>query len=100
MGWWNFVVGDADVVSTKVVMLGASGARIYNAGGKRTNRSVIEILKEYQVLPNLNGSTDAGAGPHEWAAYLKGWQHGHEDGAQTLPEVKRKTNVSLKVWWW
>ena len=52
-----FVASDADVVSTKVFMLGASGSRIYSAGGKRTSRSVIEILQEYQGWLNLDGAT-------------------------------------------
>ena len=65
MGWSEFASSGADVVSTKVLMRGASGSRIYNMGSKRSSRSVIEILKEYHGWPNLNGMTTQGAGPQK-----------------------------------
>ena len=51
---------------------------------------MIETLKEYQGWPNLDGATTAGAGPHEWAAYLTCWQRGHEDKGTILPGVKEE----------
>ncbi len=74
-------------------MLDASGSRICNAGTQRNSRSVIEILKEYQGWPNLDGATNEGAGPKEWAAYLTGWKRGHENEATTRPELKDGDNI-------
>ena len=48
------------------------------------------MLREYQGWPNLDGATNAGAGPHEGAAYLKGWQRGHEYEATILPGIKEE----------
>jgi hypothetical protein len=71
-------------------MIGSSGTCIDKAGGKRTSRSIIEILREYQGWPNLDGATNVAAGPHEWAAYLTGWRKGHEHEATIRLGVKEE----------
>ena len=45
VGWSPYIAGEAAVVPTKVLMLGASGSSIYNTGVAGTSLSVIDIVK-------------------------------------------------------
>ena len=69
-GWSSFVASEAEICSTNVLILGASGSRIYTTGSARKNRSIIDHLKDYQGWPNLHGNKPVGAGPEEWRASL------------------------------
>ena len=60
-GWTSFVSGECAVLSSSVLLLGASGSRIYNTGAKRTSRPVGDLLKEYQSYHNMEVYQTGGA---------------------------------------
>ena len=72
------MAGESGVVSSKVLLLGASGSTIYNLGQKRTSRVVGEILKEYQSYHNMEAYQQLGSGPVEWGNRLRDYRHTHE----------------------
>ena len=83
-GWSSFVAGESEVLSSRVLLLGVSGSRIYNLGHKRTSRAVGDVLKEYQSYHNVETYQQIGSGPVEWSNRLRDYRHTHER-AHVLP---------------
>ena len=77
-GWISFVSGECAVLSSSVLLLGASGSRIYNTGAKRTSRPVGDLLKEYQSYHNMEVYQNKGAGPVDWTNKLRDYLVLHE----------------------
>ena len=77
-GWSSFVAGESEFLSSRLLLLGASGSRIYTLGAKRTSRAVGEILKEYQSYHNMEAYQQIGSGPVEWSNRLRDYRHTHE----------------------
>ena len=75
---------------TKVITLGASASRIYTTGTKRSSRSIMEIVKEYEGWPNSDGTTPVGVGPASWVALLQGWRRDRESEMTLRPGVKKE----------
>ena len=65
-GWISYVAGECEVVSSKVLLIGASGSRIYNTGAKRSSRAVGDLLKEYQSYHNMETYQIVGTGLVYW----------------------------------
>ena len=78
VGWVSYVAGECEVLSSKVLLLGASGSRNYKTGQKRTSRAVGDILKEYQSYHNMESYQIVGTGPVEWANKLRDYRITHE----------------------
>ena len=77
-GWTSFVSGECAVLSSSVLLLGASGSRIYNTGAKRTSRPVGDLLKEYQSYHNMEVYQNRGVGPVDWTHKLRDYIVLHE----------------------
>ncbi|MFM7983718.1 MAG: hypothetical protein ACKPKO_30785, partial [Candidatus Fonsibacter sp.] len=90
MGWSGRVGGDAEVISTSVLMLGASGSLINSPNGKKSSTS-IKTLKEYQGWPNPDGEQIKGWKSGDWARWLADWKSKHWGEAVTVPGPKWDT---------
>ena len=72
------MAGECEVVSSKVLLIGASGSRIYSTGAKRSSRAVGELLKEYQSYHNMETYQIVGTGPVDWTNELRDYRVTHE----------------------
>ena len=96
MGWSGYVASDADVVSTNVLILGASGSLIYSPNGQHS-KPAIDLLKEYQRWPNLGGHELGGPKASSWACWLATWKAQRWNEAVTVPDPNGNDMLQFQI---